>query len=73
MSPSTKIAYSRLLYADFISDENEEKEIIEKINGFGFTAQVQESNTPTKFGVGNISDFVEQLRPVCKSDPELLD
>ena len=53
--------------------ENEEKEIIEKIKGFGFTAQVQESNTPTKFGVGDISDFVEQLRPVCKSDPELLD
>lgn len=72
MNTSTKIAYSRLLYADFISDENEEKEIVKKINEFGFTAQVQKSNTPTKFCVGDINDFVEQLRPVCKSDSDLL-
>ncbi len=73
MSPSTKIANSRLLYADFISDENEEKEIIKKINGFGFTVLAQEDNTPTKFSVGDIGNFVGQLRSMCKPDPELLD
>jgi hypothetical protein len=73
MSPSTKIAYSRLLYADFISDENEEIEIIKKINGFGFAALAHEGNTPTKFSVGNIDDFIGRIRPVCKSDSELLD
>ena len=73
MRSSTKIAYSRLLYADFISDENEEAEIIKKINGFGFSAPAQKDNTLTKFSVGDIGNFVGQLRSVCKSDPELLD
>ena len=73
MSPSTKIAYSRLLYADFISDENEEIEIIKKINGFGFAALTHEGKTPTKFSTGNIGDFIGRIRPVCKSDSELLD
>ena len=73
MTYSTKIAYSRLLYADFISDENEEIEIIKKINGFGFAAPTHEGNTPTKFSVGNIGDFIGQIRSVCKSDSELLD
>ncbi len=73
MSPSTKIAYSRLLYADYISDDEEESEIIKKINGFGFAAPAHEGNTPTKFTVENINDFIGRIRPVCKSDSELLD
>jgi hypothetical protein len=73
MSSSTKIAYSRLLYADFISDENEEIEIIKKINGFGFTTPAHEGNTPTKFSVGDIDNFVGQLRSACTSDSKLLD
>ena len=73
MGASTKIAYSRLLYADFISDENEEKEITSKINGFGFTASPNESNAPAKFSIGDIGNFVGQLRSMCKSDSELLD
>lgn len=73
MSSSTKIAYSRLLYADFIYDENEEIEIIKKINGFGFTTSAHEGNTPTKFSVGDIGNFVGQLRSACTSDSKLLD
>ena len=73
MSSSTKITHSRLLYADFISDGNEEKEIINKFNGLGFTAQPHKSNTPTKFSTGDMGNFVEQLRSMCKSDANLLD
>ena len=73
MSPSTKIAYSRLLYADYISDDVEENEIIEKITGFGFAALAHEGNTPTKFTVENINDFIGRIRPVCKSNSELWD
>ncbi len=70
MNSSTKITRSRLLYADFISDENEEKEIVRKIKEFGFTAGDPKSNTQTKFSIGNINDFVEQLRLVCESDSD---
>ena len=73
MSSSTKIVYSRLLYADFISNENEEIGIIKKINGFGFAAPVHEGNAPAKFSAENIDDFIGQIRSVCKSDSELLD
>ena len=73
MSYSTKITYSRLLYADFISDEYEETEIIKKINGFGFVANANEGNAPTKFCVGNLGNFIKQIQKVCKSDSELLD
>ncbi len=72
MAYSTKIAYSRLLYANFISDGDEEREIIRRINGFGFTISSHEGKTPTKFSTGDIGNFLGQLRSVCNSDSDLL-
>lgn len=73
MESSTEIAHSRLLYADFLYDEVEEKEIISKITRFGFTAHPQRGDEPTKFSTENTDNFLGQLRSVCKSDSELLD
>ncbi len=73
MDSSTKIKYARLLYADFISDENEEKEITSELTGFGFTPIYSKGNAPTKFSTGNIADFLSKLRKVPKPHSELID
>jgi hypothetical protein len=72
MEITTKVTHSRLLYADFILDDNAEKEIIDKIKRFGFGEQNQGNNLPLKFSTEKIDDFIKQLQSVCKSDSELL-
>ena len=57
MNSSDKIKYVRLLYADFISDENEEKMLINKLTEFGFTPIYSKGNAPTKFSTGKIAAF----------------
>jgi len=72
MNSSTKIAYSRLLYADFIHDDPEEKEIIERLKGFGFSELIKGNDSLTKFGTEKMNDFIKELQAVCNSDSELL-
>ncbi len=72
MDVTIKIAYSRLLFADFIIHDNDEKEIIEKIKGFGFTEQTSNDNMPSKFSAEKMDDFIRQLQLACKTDSELL-
>lgn len=73
MGLSNKISHSRLLYADFISDENEEKRIVSKIKNFGFTASTEKDGFPIKFRADDSSNFIARLRSACKSDPGLFD
>lgn len=72
MGSSTKIAYTRLLYADFIQDESEEREIIERLKGVGFSVLNQINDHFTKFGTEKIDVFIKELQAVCNSDIELL-
>jgi hypothetical protein len=72
MNSSTKIAYSRLLYADFIRDYSEEKEIIERLKEFGFSELNKGNDSLTKFGTEKMNDFIKELQAVCNSDSELL-
>ena len=73
MQPSNKIAHSRLLYADFISDVSEEREIIKKIKSRGFTASAQKDNIPVKFSTDDPGKFIAQLQSVSKYDTSLLE
>ena len=73
MQPSNKIAHSRLLYADLISDVSEEMEIIKKIKNHGFTASAQKDNIPIKFSTDDPGKFIGQLQSVCKYDTNLLE
>jgi hypothetical protein len=72
MNSSTKIAYSRLLYADFVQDDSEEKDIIKKLKGFGFSELIKGNDSVTKFSTEKMDDFIRQLQLVCNSDSELL-
>ena len=72
MDSSTKIKYARLLYADFISGENEENDIIGKLKGFGFTSINSIGNAPTKFSSGDIAGFLNKLKKVSKPHSELI-
>ena len=73
MNSSDKIKYAKLLYADFISDENEEKTLTSKLIEFGFTPIFSIAKAPTKFSIGNIDDFLKKLQQVNKPDSELID
>lgn len=73
MDSSTKIKFARLLYADFISDENEEMEIISRLTGFGFTSICSKRNAQTKFSTGKKDDFLSKLKKVPKPHSELID
>lgn len=73
MNSSDKIKYARLLYADFISDENEEKTLTNKLTEFGFTPIYSKGNAPTKFSTGKIADFLSKLQKVGKPHSELID
>ena len=73
MQPSDKIAHSRLLYADFISDMSEEREIIQKIKNHGFTASAQKDNIPIKFSTDDPGKFIGQIQSVWKYDTTLLE
>ena len=72
MDSSVKIKYARLLYADFISDENEEKEITSRLTEFGFTPIYSKGNAPTKFSTGKKDDFLNKLKELPKPDSELI-
>ena len=72
MQPLGKIAHSRLLYADFISDMSEEMEIIKKIKNHGFTASAQKDNILIKFSTDDPGKFIGQLQSVCKYDTILV-
>ena len=73
MNSSPKIAYSRLLYADFIQDETEEKKIIQKLNMFGFREELQKDNMALRFSTAALAAFINQLRSSSSSDVKLLD
>ena len=73
MNSSDKIKYARLLYADFISDENEEKTLTNKLTEFGFTPIYSIGDAPTKFSTGKIADFLSKLQKVGKPHSELID
>lgn len=76
MDPYNKIVHSRLLYADLILSDNEEKEIINKIKRLGFYEETKnkdnkELNLPTKFKIDNISNFINKFE-VSDTDHKLL-
>lgn len=73
MSSSTNIAYSRLLYADYLYYKGEKEEVINKIKGFGFTESTNKGEGPTKFSIVDVSSFIRQIQSIPKSDSESLD
>ena len=73
MNSSMNIAYSRLLYADYVYDQREKEEAINKIKGFGFTESSNKGVGPTIFGIGDVGSFIRQIQSIPKSDSESLD
>lgn len=68
-----KLTYARLLFADFILDEGDEKEIIDKIKEVGFRDLDNGKSLSFEIGTTRTSgDFIEQLQSRCKSDPATL-
>lgn len=61
MELNAKIVHSRLLLGDFISDDNEENELISKLKNFRFEEKDIQKNAILKFTSKNISDFINQL------------
>lgn len=74
MEDMAKLTYARLLFADFILADDDEKEIINKIKEFGF--RELDKGKSLSFEIGTTrkaGDFIEQLQSACKSDPAPLE
>ena len=68
-----KLVHSRLLIGDFIPNDEEEKEIINKFKDWGFTEGQHNDNVQIKFSTDKIEIFLGKLKTVCKHDADLLD
>jgi len=67
------LVHSRLLIGDFIPNDEEEKEIINKLNSWDFTESQHNDNMPNKFSTENIEVLLNKLKSVCKYDTDPLD
>ncbi|WP_148690150.1 hypothetical protein [Cuniculiplasma divulgatum] len=63
----TKLAYSRLLFGDFLLDDVDEKDVVEQIKTLGVTEQLPKDNGPSMFQIQNITEFIAQLEKTQNS------
>jgi hypothetical protein len=67
------IVHSRLLIGDFIPNDEEEKEIIHKLNSWGFIEVQHNDNIQIQFSTNDMGSFLTKLKLVCNYNADLLD
>ena len=62
-----KLAFSRLLFGDFVSNDKEDDSVISEIEKLDFAKQPQKDKGPSRFQIQNITGFIAQLEKAQSS------